>query len=115
MTKVGRRKKKGQQSRRPRDEVAFFLAEQNKRGGSIYTFGEEEIAELLLKIKTRQETQVIKALVHLKAMIMPFTLLLFRFVLPNLLRRLGNLMRERYRASFVLSGNTFSSRNDFAS
>ena len=55
---------------------------------AFHTFGEEEIAELLPKIKTRQEKQVIKALVHVKAMIMTFTLLLFRLVLPILLRRL---------------------------
>ena len=39
---------------------------------TFHTFGEEEIAELLPKIKTRQEKQVIKAL-HVKAMIMTFT------------------------------------------
>ena len=54
---------------------------------AFHTFGEEEIAELLPKIKTRQEKQVTKALVHVKAMIMTFTLLLFRLVLPILLRR----------------------------
>ena len=40
---------------------------------TFHTFDEEEIAELLPKIKTRQEKQVIKAPVHVKAMIMTFT------------------------------------------
>ena len=90
----------------------MFWQSKTKVAEVFHTFGEEEIAELLPKINTQQEKQVIKALVHVKAMIMPFTLLLFRLVPPILLRRLGNI-KERYRASFVLRGNTFSSRNDF--
>ena len=66
----------------------MFWQGKTKVAEAFYTFGEEEIAELLPKIKTRQERQVIKALVHVKAMIMSFTLLLFRLVLPILLRSL---------------------------
>ena len=65
----------------------MFWQSKTKVAEAFHTFGEEEIAELLPKIKTRQEKQVIKALVHVKAMIMTFTLLLFRLVLPILLRR----------------------------
>ena len=66
----------------------MFWQGKTKVAEAFHTFGEEEIAELLPKIKTRRERQVIKALVHVKAMIMSFTLLLFRLVLPLLLRRL---------------------------
>ena len=66
----------------------MFWQSKPKVAEAFHTFGEEEIAELLPKIKTRQERQVIKALVHVKAMMMSFTLLLFRLVLPILLRRL---------------------------
>ena len=66
----------------------MFWQSKTKVAEAFDTFGEEEIAELLPKIKTLQERQVIKALVHVKAMIMSFTLLLFRLVLPILLRRL---------------------------
>ena len=66
----------------------MFWQGKTKVAEVFHTFGEEEIAELLPKIKTRRERQVIKALVHVKAMIMSFTLLLFRLVLPILLRRL---------------------------
>ena len=66
----------------------MFWQSKTKVAEAFHTFGEEEIAELLPKIKTRRERQVIKALVHVKAMIMSFTLLLFRLVLPILLRRL---------------------------
>ena len=65
----------------------MFWQSKTKVAEAFHTFGEEEIAELLPKIKTRQEKQVIKALVHVKAMIMTFCLLLFRLVLPILLRR----------------------------
>ena len=65
----------------------MFWQSKTKVAEAFHTFGEEEIAELLPKIKTRQEKQVTKALVHVKAMIMTFTLLLFRLVLPILLRR----------------------------
>ena len=65
----------------------MFWLSKTKVAEAFHTFGEEEIAELLPKIKTRQEKQVTKALVHVKAMIMTFTLLLFRLVLPILLRR----------------------------
>ena len=66
----------------------MFWQGKTKVAEAFHTFGEEEMAELLPKIKTRRERQVIKALVHVKAMIMLFTLLLFRLVLPILLRRL---------------------------
>ena len=65
----------------------MFWQGKTKVAEAFHTFGEEEMAELLPKIKTRRERQVIKALVHVKAMIMLFTLLLFRLVLPILLRR----------------------------
>ena len=65
----------------------MFWQSKTKVAEAFHTFGEEEIAELLPKIKTRQEKQVTKALVHVKAMIMTFTLPLFRLVLPILLRR----------------------------
>ena len=65
----------------------MFWQSKTKVAEAFHTFGEEEIAELLPKIKTRQEKQVTKALVHVKAMIMTFTLLFFRLVLPILLRR----------------------------
>ena len=65
----------------------MFWQSKTKVAEAFHTFGEEEIAELLPKIKTRQEKQVTKALVHVKALIMTFTLLLFRLVLPILLRR----------------------------
>ena len=51
----------------------MFWQSKTKVAEAFHTFGEEEIAELLPKIKTRQEKQVIKAL-HVKAMIMTFTL-----------------------------------------
>ena len=89
----------------------MFWQSKIKVAEAFHTFSEEEIAELLPKIKTRQEEQVIKGPVHVKAMIMPFTLLRFRLALSILLRRLSNI-RERYKDSFVLSGNTFSSSND---
>ena len=66
----------------------MFWQGKTKVAEAFHTFGEEEIVELLPKIKTRRERQVIKALVHVKAMIISFTLLLFRLVLPILLRRL---------------------------
>ena len=64
----------------------MFWQSKTKVAEAFHTFGEEEMAELLPKIKTRQEKQVIKAL-HVKAMIMTFTLPLFRLVLTILLRR----------------------------
>ena len=65
----------------------MFWQSKTKVAEAFHTFGEEEIVELLPKIKTRQEKQVIEALVHVKAMIMTFCLLLFRLLLPILLRR----------------------------
>ena len=50
-----------------------FGRAKTKVAETFHTFDEEEIAELLPKIKTRQEKQVIKAPVHVKAMIMTFT------------------------------------------
>ena len=40
----------------------MFWQSKTKVAEAFHTFGEEEIAELLPKIKTRQEKQVIKAL-----------------------------------------------------
>ena len=47
----------------------MFWQSKTKVAEAFHTFDEEEIVELLPKIKTRQEKQVIKALVHVKAMI----------------------------------------------
>ena len=115
LTKFGRGKKKGQRSRSPgnKDEMFWQFRRAKQNGGALHTVWRRGSSRITA-LKNGKNGKLLRHL--LKAMIlrMPFTLLLFRLVLPILWKRLGSI-KAQYRASFFLSGHTFSSTDYFTS
>ena len=113
LTKFGRGKKKGQRSRSPgdKDEMFWQFRRAKQNGGALHTVWRRGSSRITA-LKNGKNSKLLRHL--LKAMIlrMPFTLLLFRLVLPILWKRLGSI-KAQYRASFFLSGHTFSSTDYF--